>query len=332
MKNLITYNIIQGFIMIKNIAILLSGFLLMINSSMVFAASEDVRICNTCVSNSSWYSFAKSNSKFMRTIEFHGYNPNTDTLKKFIVKNTQIMQPNGEPIFSTTAGMYNADSNLRHNVTNFMAQREAIGSQVLSSMSRSLDMRDFYVRVPEEIAESPWDLVGRGYAANELSNFLDPSNRNSFWYDDLGDSFAAEMLSYFILAGNVGLTEILGLGILEFDKISVVFSSGAVMTFKYSFNGEHVFDLVFQAKYPILDSDGNVVASNASELLNARDFSGDYQFDVHGNGIDRAAFESVLKRSNWETVEKGSYGDGGVLRCYKIYVNGAYAGLTCVKL
>ncbi|MEF1337907.1 hypothetical protein REH81_14120 [Vibrio rotiferianus] len=318
--------------MIKNITILLFGFLSIANSSMAFAASEDVRVCNTCVSDSSWYSFAKSNSKFMKTIEFHGYNPNTDTLKKFIVTNRQIIQPNGEPIFSTTAGMYNADSNLRHNVTNFIAQREAIGSQVLSSMSRTLDMRDFYVRVPEEIAKSPWDLVGRSYSANELSNFLDPSNRNSFWYDDLGDSFAAEMLSYFILAGNVGLTEILGLGILEFDKISVVFSSGAVMTFKYSFNGEHVFDLVFQAKYPILDSDGNVVASNASELLNARDFSGDYQFDAHGNGIDRSAFESVLTRSNWVIVEKGSYSDGAVLRCYAVYVSDVYSGMSCVKL
>ncbi|ELA7388998.1 hypothetical protein ACVD55_004075 [Vibrio alginolyticus] len=314
------------------IRLILILFSLLLFSSNASASSVDVKLCDNCGSNDSWYAFAKQHHKFMSTVEFHVYNPNTDILKKFVVTNKQYIQPNGEPIFNTTATMYNPEPELRNNISIFMAEKEAIGEQVVASMALSLDVRDYYIELPESIASSPWDLVGSSYSMNQITNYLDPANEASFWYDEMGDAFGAQALAYIGMGFNLTLTELLGFDRVGFDMMTVKFASGAIMTFNYSFDGAHYFDLAFTANYPILDANGNVVAESPAELNLPSSFFGDYLFEGEGGAVDRNSFESLLERSGFEVIENGTYSDGAVLRCYNVYVGGQNIGRSCVKL
>ncbi|MGR5070422.1 hypothetical protein [Vibrio alfacsensis] len=317
----------------KIIRIVLTVLCLSFVSYKASAAVPDVKVCKTCISDDSFYSFAKQHHKFMSTVWFHVYNPNTDVLKQFKVTNRQEILPNGEPLFHTTAAMYNPDSDLRADVTTFVQEKDRIGDDVISAMKLSLDIKDYYIKVPESIAKSPWDLVDRSYKMTQLREYIDPGVESSFWWQELGDSFGAQAYVYVSMAFNIGLTELVGFESLRFNTATLIFESGATITFEYSFLGKHYFDLSLAVDYPILDSDGNVVANSASELKSSTITEGDYLFSgSSGGGIDRSAFESMVERAGFEVISNGVYSDGAVIRCYNVYVDGVYMGPSCVKL
>lgn len=298
--------------------------LLTLFSSYVFAAPADVRICKSCTTEDSFYAYAKTQAKFNKTILFHIYNPNTDVLKKFQATMRQQILPNGEILFQTFSAQHAIDQQLRSDISQFLVKKAEVGDQFVAQMKRFQDLGT--IDLPESIAKSPWDMVGRTYAVYDMTNYFDPRNPNSAHYLYIDHSKAFEFATYVSMAFNSGMTDVL-FESFPLNTITVRFASGATMSLEYRASN-FLLNITFAIQYPILDSNGNVVANSPQDLTGANDFTGSYRFNGDFS-IDRDSFESLLRRSNWEVVSGGA-GSGGGLVCRTTHV-GDNTTITCSK-
>ncbi|HCE2666375.1 hypothetical protein [Vibrio parahaemolyticus] len=320
--------------MLKKYIISIMLAFISITSFNAYSAQYDVKICDVCTTDDSFFSFAKQHSKFMTTVEFHVYNSKTDVLKKFRVTNRQELLPNGEPLFHTTAALLSVDQQLRADMDAFLVKQDEIGAEVVAQLSRSLNsLKDLgYIRIPESMAKSPWDLVGKPYVLYDISQYLNPGSETAVFWTEMEYSKAMEFALFGSAAFNMGMTQALGIDWMALNKVTIKFSSGALLTFSYTFDGIP-FNLSFNAEYPILDSNGNIVADSPKELQSIGSLSDEFRFLDKNGLVDKEAFTRALERSDFSVIDNGSVGDGfSGWRCYKIYINGTNSGITCSRL
>ncbi|WP_272165590.1 hypothetical protein [Vibrio diabolicus] len=320
--------------MLKKYIISIMLAFISITSFNVYSAQYDVKICDVCTTENSFYSFAKQHRKVMGTIEFHVYNSKTDVLKKFRVTNRQELLPNGEPLFHTTAAELAIDQQLRTDMDAFLVKQEEIGAEVAAQLSKSLNsLEDFGVfHIPEDIAKSPWDLVGKPYVLHDISQYLNPSSESAIFWTEIEYSKAMEYALFGSMAFNMGMTQALGVDWMALNKITVRFASGATLTLNYQFDGI-ALNLVFNTEYPILDASGNIVAGKPSELNTVSNLADELRFLSKNGKLDPEAFKHALQRSNYSVIENGVGGSAfSGWQCYRIYINGSNNGVSCTRL
>ncbi|TOL24362.1 hypothetical protein [Vibrio parahaemolyticus] len=320
--------------MLKKYIISIMLAFISITSFNVYSAQYDVKICDTCTTENSFYSFAKQHRKVMSTVEFHIYNPNTDVLKKFRVTNRQELLPNGEPLFNTTASELSVDQQLRVDMDAFLVKQEEIGAEVAAQLSKSLNsLEDFgVIHIPESMAKSPWDLVGKPYVLYDISQYLNPSSETAVFWSEMEYSKAMEYALFGSMAFNMGMTQALGVDWMALNKVTIKFSSGALLTLSYKFDGISL-NLSFNAEYPILDASGNIVANKQSELNTVSNLADELRFLSKNGKLDPEAFKQALQRSNYSVIENGVGGSAfSGWQCYRIYIDGFSNGVSCTRL
>lgn len=305
-------------------------FILGLCSFNSMAETYSLKLCDNCYSYSEFESKAKKYANFNQTIVVHIYNSKSDEIRKFQVVMRQQILPNGEILFPVFASEYEVEQALRDDVTTFFEEKEAVGETLLSTMNSTMTMEEMWeVRVPESIARSPWDLVGRGYLLSSLSDHLNPSHPDSVWLQN--SLLANRLAAYAELAIRLGLTKFLDFDQLPFNQVTLTFESGAEMIFSFQVAGGKFWDLQFTAMYPIIDSEGNIVANNSNDLIGSKDFTGGYRF---GNGagasIDRYGFEDSVLRANWSIRDfSGTSSGNGTRTCVRTYYEGQLIHATC---
>ncbi|TMX67936.1 hypothetical protein [Vibrio rotiferianus] len=303
------------------------GLLLLLLSSSAFSAQNRIFLCNTCSTNSEFENYAKIKGRVNRTIEVEIFNENRRILKKYEVKVQVQYLPNGEPSYSKFSRELPVDTKKYQDLISLLDLKNRKGQEInrlLSTKISSAERNNIYV--PERIAESPWDLIGRGYSMTQLSNYINPSIEGSYWDSPLSDNSLISVYVESFLA--LGAKDILGLDIFNNKYVTLTFKSGGTVTFELTGFANGYFDFNYNVKYPILDASGNIVAEDYKDLRSSRDFSGQYLFD---SDIDESRFRDAARRSNWEVIPNGVHTDRRLV-CYTVTSKGHPTSVQCFVL